>query len=173
MNNKEVPRSPSTPVGTSTYAWRWAALIGQLFIYAWMLSGVHEKAHYVVADWFNNAKEVTFTFWGGHFNYLRPPTMAEDILVSLAGGLITGLLFGVLWWISHRQSRQSLSEIDTTAIFLMIAVLELIYGVAEAVFPGIRWLKEWNVPLSMGIITALLGVFYRRKLAAWLFPPVE
>src|SRR3972149_1256523 len=109
------------------YLFRWLMLLGQLFIFTWLISGAHEKSHYLVADAFNNAGSVTFTFWGGHFNYDHPPTMTEDIIVGLMGGLIVAVLFGILWWISHQQSKENPSELDTTTIFLIIAVMELVY----------------------------------------------
>ena len=142
----------------------------QIVLLGWFAAGVHEMFHYLVGKSLGIPGSIDFT-WGGlglyqPLVYLGP---LENALVGLAGGVGTGLVFGGLWLVSHFQLKASLSEVDNTVSFFLIAAMNLVYAPFDA------W-HSYPVPLwSLAFVLVLplvaAGWLYWDELLGWMTEP--
>lgn len=146
---------------------KFISFIAQLFVYFWLSQHAHEVFHALAAQAVNIPGHIIVWQWGfrGRFIYEATPTVFQDIVIGLAGGLGVALLFGLLWANAHWQGQYSEWELDAASVFVIIAIVNLFYAPSEV-------FRTWWEPsqvIGALLAAAALMLLYGKRLLDWLF----
>ena len=142
-----------------------ASLVFSFLLFSWMANPVHEKFHMLTANALGVEGYVTFYWWMDYFNYVGPVDEGKRVIIGLSGGLLTGLLFGLAWYITHRQLRYTRWELDDTAALGMVAITHIVYSF----FDGFWKAQAYN-GAGLGAIVAMVVALaiYGKPIIKWL-----
>ena len=129
--------------------------------YVYLSLSLHEIGHLLTARALGVAAHIDYTWLGGTTILDGPVGPGQYRLITLAGGLLLGLVASFLWYVSHKQLSQSLSEVDTAWAWGVIALWNLIYAFFDGYKP---WVHTWAFVAALGIVTWL----YLGTLKAWV-----
>ena len=147
---------------------KWIPFGVQVVLYFFMATAIHEQFHNLASRTLGLDGYVKFSLWGvSYFYYAQgvAPTFTQDLIVRLAGGLGTALLFGLLWGFSHWQGMYSEWEIDTSFIFGVITIFQVIYAMCEPLSTLWAWSQLVGILFGIGLCSYLYGI----KLMRWLY----
>lgn len=139
-----------------------------LLIFALLTTGVHEQGHYLAAECLAiKGGKVTYGFFSGCYYYPDGIMVAlwQDIIVGLAGGVFTGVLLLILWYLAHFQTKYTEWETDDAFSLQVLMLMQFIYSPFDAVGHSYVY---WGGPIGMAIGFVVACLVYGKKLLAWL-----
>jgi len=141
------------------------SLIFSLLLFGYLATGVHEQFHMLAANALGLAGHVDFLGWTGWFIYDQTPTAAQDILIGFAGGIGTAIIFGLGWFVSSRQLKYTVWELDDTAALMILAISEFIYSFFDAFD---RYWAGLGGGVGMVVAFAIALAIYSKRILNWL-----
>lgn len=147
-------------------------LFVELVLFVYIVTGLHEMFHYLIAHAEGIYGYVTFGpagFFGAFFHYPEGVTILpwQDATIGLAGGLGTALVFGLLWLMFAWQGRKSVANLDEAFCAGVITVNQFIYGISEAITYWHPVLSSWLEPVGMTIGVIVPIILYFPRILNW------
>lgn len=136
--------------------------VSSVAIFGYLVTGVHEQMHFLVAKALGVAGHVEFSIMGGFFQYDENPNELEHFLIRISGGLIAGLIFLLAWYLAEYQTKYTKWELDDASSLLLLATVQLFY----AWFDGLDS-NTLGVFLSLFAGFAITIGVYGRRLWEW------
>lgn len=144
-------------------------LILAVVLLGWFVAFPHEGFHQLVASTLGVTGRVAMQ-WGGYGRFNYDPgqviTPTQDGLIGLAGGVLTGAIFLLLWYLTgHPDVKKNISEVDNSFPFLMFGIAQILYSPFDA------WIRNWvHWGNGLGIIVGFLVplLIYWKPVLKWL-----
>lgn len=137
----------------------------QLVLAGFLFVPVHEQSHFLMAKWLGVSGYVVFNFQGGgafRFTDLAACTLSQNALITAAGGLGAGLFAALLWLTSDLQK-----NVAWAAIFSMITVVQVLYGICELVAIWHPAAADWGQVVAALAAYGTAILLYSGKVRQW------
>ena len=137
-----------------------------LAIFGWIAAPMHEGFHLLVSKSLGVGGRIDLA-WGGYgtFQPDGPLPLGSDVLMRLAGGVGTGLVFLVLWALAAFQLKHTNWELDDASALLLVALMQFAYAPIDAFWVGGPW---WVITASALAAVGGTGVVYGKRLMRWI-----
>jgi len=137
---------------TRSFIERIFSLFITLFILFWASIPIHEAFHYLAAKSLGVQTTINLNWEAsGTISFDTFPTEIQRNIISLAGGIGTGLLFSLLWYVSCKQMKYTIWEIDDAFSFCLLSLYQFLILIVSL------------LAISVSLI------IYGKKLFTWLF----
>ncbi len=152
---------------TRSFIERTFSLFITLFVLFWASIPIHEAFHYLAAKSLGVQTTINLNWEAsGTISFDTIPTKVHRDIISLAGGIGTGLLFSFLWYVSCKQMKHTIWEIDNSFSFCLLSLYQFFYTPLDYFN---LWQNQFLILIISLLAISVSFIIYGKKLITWLF----
>ena len=145
---------------------KFLSFVFSLAIFGWIAAPIHEGFHLLASRSFGVDGRIGLA-WGGYGTFQPDSFLSPggNIIMLLAGGLGTGLVFLILWMLAAYQAKYTKWELDDASALFLVMAMQFTYAPIDAFWPSA---PNWIIAVSALAAFGATGAIYGKALIEWI-----
>lgn len=140
---------------------RMVLLFIEICVFYFMAVAIHEEFHMLMGNTLGVEGYVVFNIDVAHYYWQQPNNIVFSALVSLAGGLGSGLIFFILYQMFNLKYKDNGSYQMEMFTFLAISIWQIVYSLTEVL--GLEITRGNIIGLGCGFAFAFIYITFLKK----------